>query len=125
MKNLNAYYQIIEGAGMFLTRDESARLESAVEKCLVFYGALASKAMADSKYKYSTVNNHHFFHLGKSAKWINPKTVRCYMAEDFMRHISKVAGAIMIGSNLRLFSKKITERWRIGRFTFSLCASPP
>ena len=61
LKNLNAYYQIIEGAGMFLTRDESARLESAVEKCLVFYGALASKAMADGKYKYSTVNKHHFF----------------------------------------------------------------
>ncbi|CAK0873204.1 unnamed protein product [Prorocentrum cordatum] len=74
LKNLNEYYQVIDGAGMFLTTEEYARLESAVEKTLVFYGALASKAMADSKYKWSTVNKHHFyFHLGGLAS--QPPTI--------------------------------------------------
>ena len=124
LKYLSKYYEIIEGGGMFLTTAEYEALEKAVEKTLIFYGALASKAMTDSKYKWSTVNKHHFFfHLGRGARWINPRVQWCYMAEDFMRHISKVASAIMVGSNIRIFSKKVSARWRIGRFTRALSDS--
>eukprot|EP00959_Pyramimonas_sp_CCMP1952_P066971 1398369-Pyramimonas_sp.AAC.1 len=95
-----------------------------VERCLVFYGSLASHASEQKKYKWSTVNKHHFmYHLGEAAKYMNPKMLYCYMAEDLMRHIVKVCGALMIGSGPLLLDRKLCERWRIGRYRHA--SQPP
>jgi hypothetical protein len=45
-----------------------------------------------------------------------PACAWCYMCEDFMRFMSAVAGNISIGSHVLIFSKKIAEPWRIGRY---------
>ena len=98
---LNAYYKVCDASGMYLTSEQHDTCFDAVEKCLVFYGALARNAAYDKKFKWITVNKHHFwFHVAQYSKYMNPRWLWCYQAEDFMRHIVRVCAAIMIGSNM-------------------------
>ena len=100
---------------MYLSDEEHTKCMEAVERTLVFYGALASDAKSNSKFKWSIVNkHHHFWHIGQSTKYINCRMLWCYQAEDFMRHICKVASSVLMGSSVLSLSRKLCERWRIG-----------
>ena len=117
LKHLNEFYKQIDACDMYLTQSEHTKLMDSVERCLVFYGSLASQSAEQKKFKWSTVNKHHFmFHLGQQAKYVNPRWLWCYMAEDLMRHLVKVCAALMIGSGALLLDKKLCQRWRIGRY---------
>ena len=116
LENLCKFYEILENASMYLTSSESHQISECVEHALIYYGALASEARRLKQAKWSTVNKHHFFwHVGASAQYINCRLLWCYQNEDFMRHIGKVASSVMVGSHILECSRKVTERWRIGR----------
>eukprot|EP00959_Pyramimonas_sp_CCMP1952_P250953 5245163-Pyramimonas_sp.AAC.1 len=113
--NLNTFYKITESAGMYLSEREYQDCISAAERTLVFYSALASEAKANNVFKWSIVNKfHHFWHIAQGTRFINCRMLWRYQAEDFMRHIGKVASCVMMGSSLLELSKKLCERWRIG-----------
>eukprot|EP00959_Pyramimonas_sp_CCMP1952_P262447 5487468-Pyramimonas_sp.AAC.2 len=107
----------MDAGGMYLTTEAAGRLITAAENVLLLYSALAAKAMKDGKYKYSVVNKHHmFWHLAQGATWMNPRFQHCFMAEDFMRIVVKVAFAALMGSPTLSLSAKGVDRWRIGRY---------
>ncbi len=82
-RNLCRFYEIINTAGMFLTDAEHSALHKAVIDTLVSYQWLARFANDAGRLVWSVVNKHHFYkHLSDQAKYMNPRMVWCYMAED-------------------------------------------
>ena len=119
LREMNRFYNTIESAGMYLTDAEAKTVSESIENTLVLYGALAAEAQRMKKAKWSIVNKHHFlFHIGQQGRWLNPRLSWCYQSEDFMRLIGRIASTVMMGTGILNLSRKVVERWRIGRYSY-------
>ena len=116
--HLCTYYDCMDTSGMYMTKECADTLQHSVEHALIFYHALSSYAThSEKKYKWSIVNKHHmWWHIAEGARFLNPRWSWCYMGEDFMRHITRIATTTMMGSGILSLSQKLCERWRIGRY---------
>ena len=63
--------------------------------------------------------NHYLAHICLVSQYINPRLAWCYMGEDFMQRIRKVAGGCMRGCNPVIAGQRTISSYRTG-FAFHL-----
>jgi hypothetical protein len=76
-----------------------------------FYGRRGEKSMK----LFNTVpKNHYLAHIALAAKYINPRLAWCYMGEDFMQKIRRIAGGCMRGNDGIKAGAKLMLNYRTG-----------
>jgi hypothetical protein len=71
--------------------------------------------LADSKgfLLFSAVPKLHWaWHLAQRASFLNPRRVACFIDEDFVKHIKKLASASAPGTALHRIPSKLMGRYR-------------
>ena len=56
---------------------------------------------------------HYFFHMGRSARYFNPRFSWCFRAEDLVGRLSRVASSISMGNKLTRVPAKLTRKYRL------------
>eukprot|EP00969_Alexandrium_andersonii_P160255 7079966-Alexandrium_andersonii.AAC.1 len=66
-------YDVVKGAGLFLTVEQWARLMDSCQQLFDHYNALTHCALQRQEQLYNIVFKHHAtFHICHSARFINP-----------------------------------------------------
>ena len=76
-------------AGIFLSPAEFERTMALAKGFCEQYEWLSTWASSKDRFYFHIVNKHHSLHLAKGAKFLNPKTHWCFLAEDYVGKISK------------------------------------
>jgi hypothetical protein len=84
------------------TTEKYLQLSAAVCK---FYGEACRKLFD------ITPKHHMLWHCAFSAKWLNPRQSWCYMGEDHMQHMRRIAASSLHG----------TPGWMVGKKTLEKC----
>ena len=127
IRNLVRFYDACDGAGVFPTASERARMAKTTKSCLALYSSLARDAANLGKTKWSIVNKFHFwYHLGVDETFVNPRHLWTYQGEDFQRHISAAANSCAVGSSILDVPNKLVEKVRAGKHTerYAVAADP-
>ena len=113
IKNLQRYYEVVAGGGMFLTEDEKGKLLQAVQDFQDAYGELCAIAQKERKMLWSETPKLHFFwHLAKQGQFLNPKIFWTYMSEDFVGKVSKLGHSLLKGTKVWNVPRKLAEKYR-------------
>lgn len=91
--SMAAYHATLDGAGRYLTADETEKVCSLARGFLDTYQALARMSIDNSRRQWHIVKKHHYFvhsiiDVRRTRK--NPRFFTCYADEDFVGRIAAV-----------------------------------
>ena len=114
LKNLVAFYNIIEQGGFYLGAQVRPTQEAA-NNFLLHYSWLAKDAMKRGLLLWSVVPKHHFMaHMCLQGEFENPKQFGVYSGESFVGQMSKVGRLCLPGKAMHEVARFFFERCRIG-----------
>ena len=70
-----------------------------------------------------TTKCHMLWHCAYSARFLNPALSWCYMGEDNMQHVRRIAASALRGTPSWMVGRKVLDKWLRG-FTFRLVRMP-
>ena len=105
-------YTIMDNSGVFLNRTDSERFPVIMEEFQVCYHVLASDSLEKGVFRYnSTIKHHWAFHIGRHARWLNPKVCHCYAWENFVGLLQQAAEACTAGTAVHLTPNKLMQNY--------------
>ena len=111
---LDDWYQIIGGAGNFLTRDEQQKLAKAVHSRLLNYQYLSATAISDGKLLWNTIPKHHYWeHLLTFSVSLNPRVAQTYSEESAMGVGAKCYKSLCFGPYERTIQVSFLRKYML------------
>ena len=116
IESLHKMYQIIYGAGMFLTPQQFSALEKHSLRFLLEYSFLSNHALSEGKLRFSVTPKFHYLcHIVQQSQFINPRTTWCYGGEDLVGAASALAHSCTSGTNSWFVASKMLEKYRVAK----------
>ena len=61
-----------------------------------------------------TIKSHYLCHIALQCEHMSASQTWCYMPEDFMARMKKIASTCLVGNNVFGTSEKVTRHWMMG-----------
>ena len=113
-KALQGMYHIFAMAPMFLSEAESTAALESVNTYYEHHTWLLHNALANNRLLYNVVpKTHYLWHIAFLSRWMNPRYLWCYDAEDFMHVIVATSKACIAGSPMMIVGNKVMENFSL------------
>ena len=116
VESLNQSYELMYGAGCFLTADEHRRLSIMLHRMDANYQLLAKRTCDAGQMMWKQVTNTHYCvaRLADQAALINPRFVQCYAFEGLVGKIALIWQTCQDGPFHRIVQHKVLLKCRAG-----------
>lgn len=92
--------------------DLAAEFLKTTEHYLQLTSSVARQYAESGKLVFDVTTKHHIlWHCAKSAELLNPSRSWCYMGEDFMQHVRKLAASSIAGTKAAFVGAKVLKKW--------------
>jgi hypothetical protein len=99
----------------FLPIDKALDFRKITDEFLESYTWLGKDADNSSNLCFSAAPKLHWaWHLAYRAYWLNPRRVACFLDEDFVKHMKKLASRCACGTQLHRIPTLVMEKYRYG-----------
>ena len=100
-------------ASVHLPLDEAGKFVQATDGFLATYTALGHMADRQGHLLFSAVPKLHWlWHMAARAAYINPRRVACFLDEDFVRHMKRLASHCTAGTQLHNVPNSVLAKYR-------------
>ena len=112
--SLEKLVQLWCDAGTFLTPREFAKAMTLGTEFLDAYKWLNAWSLEKGRNSFAIVAKHHtFIHMLWNSKFMNPTKHWCFLGEDYVGHISKLAHSVSFGVSSTRLTLKICPKYRV------------
>ena len=112
--SLEKLVQLWCDAGTFLTPREFAKAMTLGKEFLDAYKWLNAWSLEKGRNSFAIVAKHHtFIHMLWNSKFMNPTKHWCFLGEDYVGHISKLAHSVSFGVSSTRLTLKICPKYRV------------
>lgn len=116
MQSLNAMYQVIYQAGMFLTPLQFKLLDKSSTRFLLEYSHLSKEAARNGQLRFSVTPKFHYMcHIIQQSEFLNPRFTWCYGGEDLVGAASALAHSCTDGTSGWHVQAKTLEKYRVAK----------
>ncbi len=92
--------------------DIAAEFLQTTERYLQLTSSIARQYNEAGKKLWDVTTKHHIlWHCAKSAELLNPSRSWCYMGEDNMQHVRKLAASSLAGTKAWCVGAKVLKKW--------------
>lgn len=102
------------GAESFLSTQQFNKSMALGKEFLVAYQWLNEWSLEKGRNSFAIVAKHHtFIHLLWNSKFMNPTRHWCFLGEDYVGHMSKLAHSVSFGVSSTKLTTKISPKYRV------------
>ena len=100
-------------AAVFLPLDDAKIFEEQINEALLTYSWLGRRSDENGDLLFKAPPKLHcMWHWGARARMLNPRRVACFIDEDFVKHMKKIAVSCMPGTALHKAPAKLLQKYR-------------
>ena len=105
---------VVQTPGLFLDEHISRDLYDATNRFVLHYNMLTHTSMERQHLRYNPIfKTHAIIHIAWLSKWQHPRGSWCYIYEDFVGRIKRIALACYHGTKLANIPCKVLSQYRI------------
>ena len=103
---------VTQDEGLFLDTYSSQKLAHLGEEIILHYNALTISSLDSGVLRFNPIFKCHFLlHITALSKWQHPRATWCYVFEDFVGRIKKLAVSGYHGCALHRIPQKVLEQY--------------